>query len=171
MPDDRVWALFEAYQEAHAFELAEFDRYLRVFSTSDPLDRPEVTSIHRRRAGRGQRCGFAVAAAPAQAAAHHTWDVEPGTGTISAAVAAAASPGDTIRLEAGTYWDSVGIPMTLTIRGAVEWKTVIKPPRHPNAVCDTPASGSTPASVEGLCPFGALDAMGNPSLVRRNHRW
>ncbi len=103
----------------------------------------------------------AVAAAPVQAAAHHTWDVEPGTGTISAAVAA-ASPGDTIRLEAGTYWDSVGIPMTLTIHGAGEWKTVIKPPRHPHAVCDTPASGSTPASVEGLCPFGALDAMGNP---------
>ncbi len=102
-----------------------------------------------------------VAPAPAQAATHHTWDVEPGIGTISAAVAA-ASPGDTIQLEAGTYLDSVGIPITLNIRGAGEWKTVIKPPPNPTAVCDTPASGSTPAAVEGLCPFGALDSMGNP---------
>jgi hypothetical protein len=45
MPDDRVWALFEAYQEARAFELAEFDRYLRVFSTSDTLNRPEVAPL------------------------------------------------------------------------------------------------------------------------------
>jgi Right handed beta helix region len=104
---------------------------------------------------------FAVGVTPAQAVVHHTWDVEPGSGTISAAVAK-ASPGDVLQLEAGTYWDSVGIPMTLTIRGAGEWKTVIKPPKHPKALCDTPASGSTPASVEGLCPFGALDSMGNP---------
>ena len=102
-----------------------------------------------------------VGISPAQAATHHTWDVEPGTGTISVAVAA-ASPGDTIQLEAGTYWDSVGIPITLAIRGAGEFTTVIKPPTHPKALCDTPASGSTPAAVEGLCPFGALDSMGNP---------
>ena len=107
----------------------------------------------------------AMGATPAQAVAHHTWDVEPGVGTISAAVAQ-ARPGDTIQLEAGTYWDSVGIPITLTIRGAGEWTTVIKPPAHPKAVCDTPASGGNPASVEGLCPFGALDKMGNPIRSR-----
>ena len=104
---------------------------------------------------------LAVGVAPAQAATHHTLDVEPGTGTISAAVAA-AHPGDTLQLEKGTYWDSVAIPITLTIRGAGDSATVIKPPPNPNSFCDTPASGSTPASVEGLCPVGALDNMGNP---------
>ena len=101
----------------------------------------------------------AVGVAPAQAVTHHTWDVEPGAGTISAAVAA-ASPGDTVQLEAGTYWDSVAIPMTLTIRGAGEFKTVIKPPVNPTALCDSPGS------VEGLCPFGAMDSMGNPIVSK-----
>jgi hypothetical protein len=102
---------------------------------------------------------LAVGAAPAQAVGHHTWDVEPGVGTISAAVGA-ASPGDTIQLEPGTYWDSVFIPITLTIRGAGEFKTVIKPPASPNSFCDGPGS------VEGLCAAGAFDSKGNPITSR-----
>jgi nitrous oxidase accessory protein NosD len=99
----------------------------------------------------------AVGVAPADAATHHTWNVGPGTGTISAAVAA-ASPGDTIQLEVGTYRDSVVIAKTLTIRGAGESKTVIKPPKHPKmGFCNSPGS------VEGLCIVGGVDSQGNAS--------
>ena len=102
---------------------------------------------------------LAVGITPAQAGTHHTWDVEPGVGTISAAVAA-ASPGDTVQLEAGTYWDSVAVTVTLNIRGAGEWKTVIKPPPNPTAICDSPSS------VEGICTAGAMDSMGNPIISK-----
>ncbi len=102
--------------------------------------------------------------APAGAADHHTWTVEPGTGTISAAVKA-ASPGDTLQLEVGTFRDSVLVgqvdsqgnvlPKPLTIRGEGD-DSVIKPPATPNNPCNSPGS------VEGLCVVGQLDAQGNP---------
>jgi hypothetical protein len=101
--------------------------------------------------------------APAQADAHHTIWVTPGTGTLAAAVAA-ASPKDTIRLKAGTYFDSVVITKTLNIRGS-GWDTVIEPPREfVNNMCNTPAGNGLPASEEGLCALGAADATGNPDL-------
>jgi hypothetical protein len=110
----------------------------------------------------------------AMAAGHHTWVVEPGVGTISAAVAA-ASPGDTVQLEGGTFYDSVLVgqldamgnvlPKPLTIRGAGD-ATVIKPPPTSTNPCNSPGS------VEGLCIAGQLDSQGNPVLsnpVRNVH--
>src|ERR1700730_11867122 len=96
---------------------------------------------------------IALWGSPASAEGHHSWRVEPGIGTISAAVAA-ASPGDTLHLDAGTFYDSVYIPMTLTIRGEGP-KTVIKPPAtFPSGnPCNTPATTTGPTSdmVEGFC--------------------
>jgi Right handed beta helix region len=101
---------------------------------------------------------------PAQAATHTIW-VQPGVGTIAAAVAA-AKPGDTLRLEKGTYHDSVVITKTLTIRGS-GWGTVVEPPaKFVNNMCNTPAGGGSPASEEGLCPLGAVDAMFNPIFAK-----
>src|SRR5450755_1624324 len=108
-----------------------------------------------------------LAGTPASASSDHTWVVEPGTGTISAAVSA-ASPGDTLQLEEGTFYDSVFIgqldaqgnpqPKPLTIRGEGD-DTVIKPPAGPsNNPCNSPGA------VEGLCVTGQLDAQGNPVL-------
>ena len=48
---------------------------------------------------------WATTALPAHAAAHRTIAVGPGTGTISAAVAA-ARPGDSLVLSPGTFYDS-----------------------------------------------------------------
>jgi nitrous oxidase accessory protein NosD len=107
---------------------------------------------------------LAATVAPAQAATHHTIWVKPGTGTISAAVAT-AHPGDTIRLKAGTYLDSVFIPITLTIRGS-GWKTIVKPPATSNNPCNSPATPTSPASVEGFCALGAVDANFNPDLTK-----
>ncbi|MBV8951381.1 MAG: right-handed parallel beta-helix repeat-containing protein [Actinobacteria bacterium] len=95
-------------------------------------------------------------AAPAMAdEGGRTLVVWPGVGTISAAVAA-ASPGDTLQLEEGTFYDSVEITKTLTIRGEGS-ATVIKPPPKP-PVNDC----NSPGSVEGLCASGQLDSQGNP---------
>jgi nitrous oxidase accessory protein NosD len=106
-----------------------------------------------------------VAAAPAQATARHTIWAKPGMGTISAAVAK-AHPGDTIRLKRGTYYDSVVITQTLAIRGS-GWDTVIKPPpTFVNTMCNTPAGNGSPASVEGLCLLGAVDANFNPDFTK-----
>jgi parallel beta-helix repeat protein len=105
-----------------------------------------------------------AAVAPAQAATHHTVWVSPGTGTISAAVAN-ARPGDTIRLKSGTYLDSVFIPISLTIRGS-GWHTVVKPPATSDNPCNSPASSTSPASVEGFCALGAVDANFNPDLTK-----
>lgn len=100
---------------------------------------------------------------PAQAATHHTIWVNPGTGTISAAVAS-AHPGDTIRLKTGTYFDSVFIPMTLTIRGS-GWDTVVKPPAMSKNPCNSPTSSTSPALVEGFCALGKVDSNFNPDLT------
>jgi hypothetical protein len=84
--------------------------------------------------------------------------VEPGTGTISQAVAA-ANPGDTLQLKRGTYYDSVAITKTLTLRGVGDG-TVIMPPPTSNNPCNGPGQ------VEGLCAAGAFDAQGNPDLTK-----
>ena len=106
--------------------------------------------------------------APALAAGHK-WEVAPGVGTISAAVAA-ASPGDTLQLDKGTFVDSVFIDKTLTIRGEGA-KTVIEPPAtfpaaNPcNTAADSTTTPPTPESVEGLCVSGEVDLQGNPVLT------
>ena len=100
-----------------------------------------------------------VLALPAQATGHKTWTVWPGIGTITKAVNK-ANPGDTLKLRPGLFLDSVAVAMPLTIRGS-GWSTVIKPPPSPNSLCDTPAMGGSPASVEGLCVVGAMDKKGN----------
>lgn len=100
----------------------------------------------------------AVSAVPAQAAAHRTFWVHPGTGTISAAVARAHA-GDTIRLVRGTYYDSVFIPIRLTITGAGWANTVIKPPATSSSPCNM-------GSMEGLCAAGAFDSHGNPDVSK-----
>jgi nitrous oxidase accessory protein NosD len=106
-----------------------------------------------------------LTAIPAQATTHHTVWVSPGVGTIAAAVAT-ASPGDTLRLKNGTYFDSVVITKTLTIRGS-GWGTLIKPPAgFVNTMCNTPAGNGSPASEEGVCALGAVDAMFNPDFSK-----
>jgi hypothetical protein len=113
-----------------------------------------------------------VAAAPAMASEHHTWEVSPGVGTISAAVTA-ASPGDTLQLKEGTFYDSVfigqldaqgnALPKPLTIRGEGD-ETIIKPP---TGASSNPCNG--PGAVEGLCVTGQLDSQGNPVLSNPAH--
>jgi len=98
-------------------------------------------------------------AAPAQASSARTWQVSPGTGTISQAVTMARA-GDTLVLKAGTFRDSVMIDKTLTIRGAGWSKTIINPPASSNNPCNQGGS------MEGLCVFGVLDSMGNPDLTK-----
>jgi len=107
-----------------------------------------------------------LAGTPASASTHHTWVVSPGSGTISAAVNA-ASPGDTLQLKTGTFYDSVLVgqldslgnvqPKSLTIRGAGD-ETIIKPPPTSTNPCNSPGS------MEGLCVAGQLDGSGNPVL-------
>jgi parallel beta-helix repeat protein len=99
-----------------------------------------------------------VTAGPAQAAAHHVVKADPGTGTISAAVAK-AHPGDTIKLSAGTYHDSVFIPISLTIDGAGWSKTILMPPATSDSPCNMDG-------MEGLCAAGAFDAQGNPDITK-----
>src|SRR5664279_4520770 len=88
-----------------------------------------------------------LVAVPAQAGSNHTIWVEPGTGTISAAVDR-ADPGDTLRLKVGTYRDSVSIEKTLTIKGS-GWRTVLVPPdTRPLNKCNVVAEqqGGTPGA-------------------------
>jgi len=104
--------------------------------------------------------GFAAApAASATTMSGTTTWVDPGTGTISAAVAH-AHPGDTIRLKAGTYFDSVFIPMTLTIKGAGWDKTTVKPAPNPKNLCDAPGD------ISGFCALGGVDQNFNPDLSK-----
>jgi parallel beta-helix repeat protein len=98
-------------------------------------------------------------ASPAHGASHKTWHVSPGTGTISTAVAMAKA-GDTIVLKAGTFFDSVFVDKTLTIRGAGWSRTTIKPPATSTNPCNQPGS------IEGICALGAFDALGNPDLTK-----
>jgi len=102
-----------------------------------------------------------LAAVPAQANSKHTIWVDPGTGTISAAVAK-ANPGDTLRLKAGTYRDSVSIEKTLTIKGS-GWRTVLVPPdTRPANTCNVVAEqqAGKPGAEEGICALGALGPQG-----------
>lgn len=106
--------------------------------------------------------GTGVMAAPAVAMPHHTWRVHPGTGTISAAVAQ-AQPGDTIRLADGTYYDSVQVSKTLTIRGAGWHETTLKPP--PAGASVPPNACNSPGATEGICVFdGTFDSNGTPTV-------
>ncbi|MDQ1484597.1 MAG: hypothetical protein QOJ62_290, partial [Actinomycetota bacterium] len=97
-----------------------------------------------------------MTALPAQAA-HTTIRVSPGTGTISAAVAA-AHPGDTLKLAKGVYTDSVFIPISLTIEGS-GWATIVEPPATSTNPCNM-------GGMEGLCAAGAFDASGNPDVTK-----
>ena len=102
-----------------------------------------------------------LAAVPAQAGSNHTIWVEPGTGTISAAVDR-ANPGDTLRLKVGTYRDSVSIEKTLTIKGS-GWRTVLVPPdTRPLNKCNVVAEqqGGTPGAEEGICALGGIGPQG-----------
>ena len=86
-----------------------------------------------------------------------TIKVSPGTGTISAAVAA-AHPGDTLKLAKGVYKDSVYIPISLTIEGS-GWTTIVEPPASSSSPCNM-------GGMEGLCTAGAFDAAGNPDVTK-----
>jgi parallel beta-helix repeat protein len=111
-------------------------------------------------------CGAAIVgalalASPASAA---QWTVHRG-GSIQAAIDA-ASPGDTISVEAGVYRESLFIQKDdLTIRGAgADWNgTVLRQPATvpPGNLCD---QGSDPV---GFCVVGVFDASGN--ILRQTH--
>ena len=100
-----------------------------------------------------------VTAVPAQADAHRTIWAHAGTGTISAAVAK-AHPGDTIRLDKGTFYDSVFIPITLTIKGSGWDRTVVKPPATTDNPCDSPGD------MMGFCLLGVVDDQFNPDTSK-----
>ena len=95
-----------------------------------------------------------MATAQAQAAQAQVIRVEPGVGTISAAVAR-AHPGDTLELEAGTFYDSVLITIPLHVTGAGWAKTVIRPPEGPQNSCST-------SGIDGFCVAGAFGGDGQP---------
>ena len=94
-----------------------------------------------------------------KADSHKTWRVSPGMGTISKAVTDAKA-GDTLELKKGTFFDSVLIDKTLTIRGAGWSKTIIKPLANPLNPCNFEEE------VLGLCVLGAVDAMFNPDFTK-----
>jgi nitrous oxidase accessory protein NosD len=108
-----------------------------------------------------------LAAAPAQARSSHTIWVQPGTGTISAAVAQ-ARPGDTLRLKVGIYLDSVSIEKTLTIKGSGRGTQLMPPPTRPLNKCNLVAEqqGGTKGAVEGICALGGLGPQG-PDFSKR----
>ncbi|HEX6921120.1 MAG TPA: hypothetical protein VF314_12920 [Actinomycetes bacterium] len=92
-------------------------------------------------------------APPAWASDDHgeTIRVAPGTGTISAAAAAAES-GDTLRLKKGVYIDAVNFgSKAISVKGAGRGRTVIQlpatlPPPAPDDFCRDPDGGAA-----GLC--------------------
>ncbi len=88
----------------------------------------------------------------------HTIRVHPGTGTISAAVAA-ASPGDTLVLDPGMFFDSVTVTIPLTIRGSGWASTVVKPS----------ATSNVPCGFDGFCAVGVVDQQGNPDFSQPVH--
>ncbi len=88
----------------------------------------------------------ALTAPLAEAAPHHTLQVEPGVGTITAAIARAKA-GDTLVLSAGTFFDNALVTVPLHITGAGWAKTVIRPPEDAQGPC----------SASGICVQGASD--------------
>jgi len=99
----------------------------------------------------GALAAGAVLTGPLTASASsETITVEPGH-SIQAAVDK-ADPGDTIRLEEGTYTQQVNISTDdITVKGAGAGETVIKPPASPNGNCDA-AEGPTGICV-GVAPI------------------
>src|SRR5947209_4775480 len=104
--------------------------------------------------------GLVVFVLPPAASYGATINVAPGH-SIQAAVNAAA-PGDTVRIAAGTYHESVEITKSLNIVGAGQRATVILPPATApsaqSAPCFDPAS---PTEFNGLCIHGVVDSSFN----------
>jgi parallel beta-helix repeat protein len=94
----------------------------------------------------------AMTAPLAEAAPHHTLQVEPGVGTITAAIARAKA-GDTLVLAAGTFFDNALVTVPLHITGAGSAKTVIRPPEDAQGPCST----------SGICVVGAQGSSGQPT--------
>lgn len=95
-----------------------------------------------------------VAPAAASAHVHHTFTVDPGD-SVQAAVDKAA-PGDTVKLEEGTYHQQINVTTDdITIAGEGPNKTVIKPPAAPSGNCDAAEGptgicvGATPIAEDG----------------------
>lgn len=113
-----------------------------------------------------------LAAVPALANDHtndHTIWVEPGSGTISAAVAKASS-GDTLRLRDGVYKDSVSVDKPLTIQGS-GWGTELVPPdvRPEDNACNNFVEKMIPlpGAEEGICALGGVGDSGAPDTSKR----
>src|ERR1700680_2580721 len=88
----------------------------------------------------------AVLTSPLTASASSkTITVEPGTGHSIQTAVDKAHPGDTIKLEEGTYWQQVNITKDdITIQGAGAGETVIKPPTSLSGNCD---AGAGPTGI------------------------
>lgn len=117
---------------------------MRIFSKVGLVAAASVTAVV------GAGVIPAAASAPQH---HHVIFVRPGTGTISAAVAK-ARPGDTLLLGRGTFFDSVTIPFSLTIRGQGWSHTVVRSPK----------TADTPCGPDGFCAIGTVDSQGNPDF-------
>jgi parallel beta-helix repeat protein len=103
-------------------------------------------------------CGGALAAgavltSPLTASASaKTITVEPGTGHSIQTAVDKAHPGDTIKLEEGTYWQQVNITKDdITLQGDGAGETIIKPPQALSGNCDS-AEGPSGICV-GVAPI------------------
>jgi parallel beta-helix repeat protein len=101
----------------------------------------------------GALAAGAVLTSPLTASASSkTITVEPGSGNSIQAAIDKAHPGDTIKLEEGTYTQQVNIAKDdITIRGAGAGETVIKPPQSLSGNCDS-AEGPSGICV-GVAPI------------------
>ena len=101
--------------------------------------------------------GMAAFVLPQGGAYGATINVSPGQ-SIQAAVNA-ASPGDTIRVAAGTFRESVEVTKSLTIIGAGQGSTFLVPPASPptsqSMACFDPSS---PTDFDGFCIHGTVDS-------------